>query len=151
MVTIKQYCLALPYWAKVRLFNALKESILQETDNPDRRLPKPTDANRGETLLQAMADVLGEPVDIDSRRARFVWARTMVAYQLTQEGFTTSEVGEQIGRDHATVSYHNSKMQFVLDHPYAYEDIIDIWKQFQTRLQYDIHTGTNQDPLQVGV
>ena len=151
MVTIKQYCLALPYWARVRLMTALRESVIHDTDNPDRRLPRATDANRGETLLQAMADVLGEPVDIDSRRARFVWARTMIAYQLTKEGFTTSEVGEQIGRDHATVSYHNSRMQFVLDHPYAYEDIIDIWKQFQTRLQYDIHEGTTVDSLQVGV
>ena len=151
MLTIKQYCLALPYWARVSLFNALKESILKEKDSPERRLPKKTDANRGTVLLDAMADVLGEPVDMYSRRAKFVWARAMVGYQLTQEGFSTAEAGEQIEKEHSTISYLNSKMRFVLEHPYAYEDIIDIWKQFQTRLQYDIHEGTTHDPLQMGV
>ena len=151
MVKIVDYCLALPYWSRVRLMAALKDSILEDTENPERRLPKILEANRGRTLLQVMGQVIGEPVDLESRHARFAWARAMVAYQLTQEGFSTSEVGEQIGRDHATVSYHNSKMRFILDHPYAYKDIVDIWKQFQNRLQYDINKGTDGDPLQMGV
>ena len=135
MVTIKDYCLALPYWSRVRLFNALKESIINEADNPDHRIATIKETGRGERLFQVMEDILGEPVNDNSKRPRYVWARAMIGYQLTQEGFSTTEAGEQIGRDHASVSYHNAKMRFVLDHPYAYPDIIDIWKQFQNRIK----------------
>lgn len=134
MVTIKQYCLALPYWARVRLFNALKESILESAENREHRVTVTTIRGRGDYLLQVMGDILGEPVEIESRKARFVWARAMVAYQLTLEGYSTKDAGEQIGKDHASISHHNAKMRFVLEHPYAYPDIVDIWKQFQNKV-----------------
>lgn len=134
MVTIKDYCLALPYWARVRLFNALKESIIKEADNPEHRIATIKDIGRGERLFQVMEDIIGEPVKDNSKRPTYVWARAMIGYQMTQEGFSQTEVGEQIGRNHASVSYHNAKMRFVLEHPYAYPDIIHIWKQFQKRI-----------------
>ena len=151
MVKIVDYCLALPYWSRVRLMAALKDSILEDAENKERRLPHILEGNRAEILMEKMGEVLGEPVDKHSRHARFAWARAMVAHQLTSEGFRSTEAGKAIGKHYTTVSYMNNKIRFVLDHPYAYPDIIDIWKQFQNRLQYDIHKGTDGDPLQVGV
>ena len=150
MVTIKQYCLALPYWARVRLFQALKESIIDDAEAKDHRLPKILQANRGDFLLDRIGRVIGEPVDLHSRLARFVWARTMVGYQLTRDGMTSQQVADVIGKDRSTISYLNAKMQFVIDHPYAYEDIIDIWKRFQKQIEDGIQQGTDADPLQVG-
>lgn len=149
-VRIVDYCLRLPYSKRVQLMAALKESILQDADKEERRNPRVVPQDRGQILLSAMGRVLGERVDMDSRTPRMAWAKAMVGYQLLQEGCTLKEAGRHLGKDHSSLSYMRNKMQFVRDHPYAYEDVTSIWKQFQKQIKDDIHTGTDADPLQVG-
>lgn len=139
MMTLRERCLGLPYKDRINLCAALQESIKHE--RREGRNPNPS---RGEILLGYMAEILGEPIPVKSRESRFVWARTMVAYQLTQEGFTTGEAGRMLGRDHSTIIHLRNKMQDALDYAYAYRDIVDIWKQFQNKLYHEIHRGTNQ-------
>ena len=148
-MTLKQYCLNLPLDSRVRLCNALQDSIRAEL--PERRVFLQRTPGRGEHLLGLMAEVIGEPVDRHSHKARFAWARTMVAYQLTQEGYSVTDAGVQMGKDHATISNCNNRMRAALAYPGQYRDVIDIWKQFQDRLQYEIQRGTNQDIEPMGV
>ena len=72
-----------------------------------------------------------------------VWVKTMVAYEMMQEGFTLAEIGRQIGRDHSTIIHYRHKMENALSLPQAYKDIIPVWEEFQKRLNDDIHEGTN--------
>jgi len=97
-----------------------------------------------------MEEILGEPIPVKSREVRFVWARTMVAYQLTQEGYTTEEAGRMMGKTHSDIIHLRNKMQDALDYSYAYKDIIDIWKQFQKLIDHDIHKGTTENPVRLG-
>lgn len=95
--------------------------------------------NRGYILLAHMGDILGEPVKLKSKERRFVLARTMVAYQLRSEGYTTLDAGRMMGKDHSTISYLTHKMKDALELDYAYKDIVYMWKQFQKLIQDDIH------------
>ena len=145
IITLEQRCLEMPYRYRVNLCAALQESILQE--RMDGKKPV---CSRGEILLEMMGEILGEPVDLKSRDARFVWARTMVTYQLLQEGFSTTEAGRMIGKDHSTAINMRRRMQDALDLPQAYKYIIDIWKQFQNKIDNEIHRGTTQDLISLG-
>lgn len=145
IITLEQRCLEMPYRYRLNLCAALQESILQE-----RMDGKKLVCNRGDILLEMMGEILGEPVDLKSRDARFVWARTMVTYQLLQEGFSTTEAGRMIGKDHSTVINMRMRMQDALDLPQAYKDIINIWNQFQNKIDNEIHRGTTQDLISMG-
>ena len=145
IITLEQRCLEMPYRYRLNLCAALQESILQE--RMDGKKPV---CSRGDILLEMMGEILGEPVDLKSRDARFVWARTMVTYQLLQEGFSTTEAGRMIGKDHSTAINMRRRMQDALDLPHAYKDIINIWKQFQNKIDNEIHRGTTQDLISLG-
>lgn len=145
IITLEQRCLEMPYRYRLNLCAALQESILQE--RMDGKKPV---CSRGDILLEMMGEILGEPVDLKSRDARFVWARTMVTYQLLQEGFSTTEAGRMIGKDHSTVINMRRRMQDALSLPQAYRDIVEIWNEFQKRIQDDIHKRTTENPVSLG-
>lgn len=145
IITLEQRCLEMPYRYRLNLCAALQESILQE-----RMDGKKLVCNRGDILLEMMGEILGEPVDLKSRDARFVWARTMVTYQLLQEGFSTTEAGRMIGKDHSTVINMRMRMQDALDLPQAYKDIINIWKQFKEKIDHDILERTTKNLVSLG-
>lgn len=102
-------------------------------------------------LLGEMADILGEKyISYVSRISSHVWARTMVAYQMIKEGYSTLEIGHQMMKDHSSVTYMKVKMQDALSLPQAYGDIIKIWNEFQKRIQDDIYKGTTENPVSLG-
>lgn len=91
-------------------------------------------------LLGEMAEILGvDYISYVSRIPSHVWARTMVAYQMILEGYTTTEIGHQMEKDHSSVIHMRKKMQDALSLPWAYKDIIPIWNEFQKRIKDDIH------------
>ncbi len=145
MTELTERCLELPYKERVELCSEIRQSILREWEEQIREKP-----GRGVILLGYMGEILGEPIPVSSRESRFVWARTMVAFQLLKEGYTTTEVGRMIGRDHSSVTSMRHRMQDALDYSFAYKDIIHIWKQFQNKLQDEIHRGTTENPVGLG-
>ena len=83
-----------------------------------------------------MAKVIGQKtISYLSREPMDVWARTMIAYQMLIEGYSTGEIGRQMMKDHSTIIYLRKKMEDVFAIPQAYRDIIDIWNNFQNRIQ----------------
>lgn len=138
MITLRDRCLALPYLDRVSLCEELRSSIERETETGTQ-----TKTNRGQELLGMMEEIMGEPIPLKSRKADYVWARTMVAYQLTREGITTTEAGRMLGKDHSTITFLKEKMEAALTYSYAYKDVVDIWKQFQKRIQDETDKRTD--------
>lgn len=102
-------------------------------------------------LLGEMADILGEKyISYVSRIPSHVWARTMVAYQMIKEGYSTMEIGHQMMKNHSSITHMKDKMQDALSLPQAYGDIIEIWNKFQKRIENETDTGTNQHTLPMG-
>lgn len=122
-------CLSLSLDDKKLLVGILQDSILGKYN-----------CTRGVELLDIYADVTGRKPNLFSRDKDDVWAKTMVAYQLLEEGYSLESVARQLYRkDHSSVIHYRQKMQDALDVPQAYQDILPIWNEFQKRIQDDIH------------
>ena len=115
-----------------------------EKDNRDFQC-----ALRGGILLGYMEEIFGHRIDLFRRDSVDVWARAMVSYRLMREGFTTTEIGVQLMKDHSTVSHLNKKMKEALDHPHYYNDILPFWQEFLNKIENDIHERPIGDPVSV--
>ena len=90
-------------------------------------------------LMRVVAEIMGmQTIDYFSRDAESAWARTLVAWQMTREGYKVAEIGRQMMKDHSSVSHMTKKMRDVFAVPTAYKDIVYIWNSFQTKLQDEI-------------
>lgn len=137
MMTLENMCLSLSFKERMRLCESLRNSIIKE-----RMERRPLPIGRCGFLMSYMEEILGEPIPTKSRVTRYVWARTMVAYQLIMEGYSTVEVGKMLNKDHSTVIHLRNKMQDALDYRFAYMDIMIIWDQFQNKISNELHEGT---------
>lgn len=139
-MSIEEMCLQLPIEDRTQLCNILQESITRE-----RKMGIPVE--RPAFLYRMMADVLGvDDIPVKSRRAEFVWARSILAYQLVKEGMTASEAGRFLGKDHSTIIYMRRRVEDALMYPKQYTDVIYIWKQFQKKIEDETtDKGTSQD------
>ena len=136
-MSIEEMCLQLPIKDRTQLCNILQESIARE------RKERPA------FLKRMMAEVLGvDDIPAKSRRAEFVWARSILAYQLVKEGMTASDAGRFLGKDHATIIYMRRRVEDALMYPKQYTDVIYIWKQFLKKIEDETtDKGTSQDPV----
>ena len=136
-MSIEEMSLQLPMEERVELCNHLQESITRE------RKERPA------FLKRMIAEVLGvDDIPVKSRRAEFVWARSILAYQLVKEGMTASEAGRFLGKDHSTIIYMRRRVEDALMYPKQYTDVIYIWKQFQKRIEDETtDKGTSQYPV----
>ena len=130
---------------KVELREYLSDMI-----NSSRRLNQ--SPLRCSILLGTMAATLGweHPIPYEGRESHYVWARTMVAYQMSKEGYTTIEIGRQMMKNRTTISHLLKKMQDVFAFPQMYEDVLKMYYKFQKQIEYDIHERTTENPISLG-
>ena len=122
-------CLSLSLDEKKQLLARVKASI-------DGR----EDCTRAVDLLDIYSAITGRRVNLFSRDQGDVWARTMVAYQMIQEGYTLESISRQLyKKDHSVIINYRQKMENALAVPDAYRDIMPIWNEFQKRIDNDIH------------
>ena len=65
-----------------------------------------------------------------SRGRSDVLVRYFISHQMKREGYSLSEIGRAMGRDHATILGHIRKLDWMLAQPRAYRDEIDKYKKF---------------------
>ena len=141
---LKQMCEGLTLQDMVELRECLTDMI-----NSANRVSK--SPLRCSILLGDMAKVMGrESIGYHSRESCEVWARTMVAFQMCKEGYTTGEIGRQMEKDHSTIIHLRNKMRDVFSLPQMYGDILEIWNRFQKQIGNDIHKGTTENPVSLG-
>lgn len=86
--------------------------------------------------LDIYQDITGRKVNLFSRDQADVWGKTMVGYQLLQEGFSIAAVTRMLyRRDHSCIIRYRKKMEDALAVPEAYQDIIPIWNEFKKRIE----------------
>ena len=119
--------LELPVSERNRIISALSESV-----GHDQR---PTCEERGPQLMGIMAEIHGvDSIPVKSRLAWVVWSRIIVSNQLRKEGYSLSEIGRAIGKDHCTVSYYLIKMDDALKNPVFYGLELKVYREFLQRL-----------------
>lgn len=134
MVTLTEQVLGLPLSLKRELYALLADSLAKAKEQP----APARDGSRLGILFSLMGDALGEPVHRKSRIARYVTARTFIAYELLEEGYTTTEVGKMMGKDHATIVYLRGKMLNYFNLPLVFDEELALWKRFKQKIEdYD--------------
>ena len=127
----------------------LREFLSDMIDSSRRLSQSPL---RCSMLMGTMAAALGweHPIPFEGRESHYVWARTMVAYQMSKEGYTTIEIGRQMMKNRTTIIHLMKKMQDVFAFPQMYEDVLKMWYKFQKQIEYDIHERTTENPISLG-
>lgn len=126
---LKRRCEGLTLADKISLRDWLSEVIMTTGGRKQTAL-------RCAELLDAVAEAMGvSRIPFVSRSQSHVWARTMVAYQMIKEGYTTGEIGLQMHKNHSTVTHMRKKMQDALDVPGIFKDIVSVWNRFQNNIQ----------------
>lgn len=127
----------------------LREYLSDMIDSSRRLSQSPL---RCSVLLGTMAAALGweKPIPYEGREAHFVWARTMVAYQMSKEGYHTVEIGRQMMKNRTTIIHLLNKMQDVFALPQMYENELEMWYKFQKQIEHDIHERTTENLVGLG-
>lgn len=91
---------------------------------------------RSEILLAEFADLIGvDYISCVRRNSIYVWARSMVAYQMMQEGYGIREIAGQMLKAPASVRHMREKMEDAFALPKAYGDILELWNKFQNKIR----------------
>ena len=127
----------------------LREFLSDMIDSSRRLSQSPL---RCSILLGTMAAALGweKPIPYEGRESHYVWARTMVAYQMSKEGYHTVEIGRQMMKNRTTIIHLLKKMQDVFALPQMYENELEMWYKFQKQIEYDIYERTTENPICLG-
>ena len=57
--------------------------------------------------------------------------RAFVSYMLRSEGYSYSEIGRLLQRDHSTIMYLYKRMEDILSLPHVYRKEIDMFREFE--------------------
>ena len=127
----------------------LREFLSDMIDSSRRLSQSPL---RCSILLGTMAAALGweKPIPYEGRESHYVWARTMVAYQMSKEGYHTVEIGRQMMKNRTTIIHLLKKMQDVFALPQMYENELEMWYKFQKQIEHDIHERTTENLVSLG-
>lgn len=70
----------------------------------------------------------------DSRERENILIRSFVAYKLHEEGYSYSEIGKMLKRDHSTVTNLVHRMRDMLSLPVMYRQEVQQFKRFEEML-----------------
>lgn len=104
------------------------ESILRYLRN-ENNVPPPIE-ERYPGVLACAEQVCGNKLT-DSRERENILIRSFVAYKLHEEGYSYSEIGKMLKRDHSTVTNLVHRVRDMLSIPYAYKEEVAKYKEFE--------------------
>lgn len=104
------------------------EGILEHLRQKNKCLPKCSE--RYEYILDRAEKSVGEKLS-SQRTAGNTLIRSIVAYQMRKEGYTITDIGKQMNRDHSTVTHLVRKFNDMLSVPAAYESEIEMFRDFE--------------------
>lgn len=118
-------CLGLRQEHKKRLIDILQDSMkIDESDD-----------SRFQTLLGIATELCGTGIMTKTIEPMSSLGRNMIAYQLRKEGYTSSQIGRLLQRNHATVVNMIAKIQDLIEFPNTFLDEEEIWNKFQLKLR----------------
>ncbi len=86
--------------------------------------------DRANHLCRVMKEVSGVDIKNPHRDRLHVVSRAMVATTLLEEGMTTIQVGQILGKNHATISHYKGLMEVFLSSP-GYDAEMELWEKYK--------------------
>ena len=94
-------------------------------------------SQRWDTILYKAIMVTGYPYTPGSRDAQSVLCRTISAWRMMDEGYTISDIGKAMGKDHSTVSYYAKQRKDAIELPVAYREHLAMYGKLILALSND--------------
>lgn len=88
----------------------------------------------GKKYIALMHEISGTDPLESTRKKLAVWARNIIAYQLSLDGYVQEEIATVIRRDRNTVPHCIKSMEFALNCPRQYPIEIMMWNQFREKI-----------------
>lgn len=129
-------CLQLSPGEKRHIIDTLTKSCHEEERKFSKRV------GRGQELIDIVCDILGIEEIPNNRVSMSVLARSLVAYQMSLEGYTTTYIGKIINRDHSTITLLKERVSNMLKMPNFYPHEMVVWNEFKKRIENETDTTT---------
>lgn len=95
----------------------------------ENEVPPPIE-ERFPFILSCAELACGQALD-ESRDKDNTLIRCFVAYRLHKDGYSYSEIGKMMKRDHSTITHLSHRMRDMLSIPYAYKSEVAKYKEFE--------------------
>lgn len=95
-------------------------------------VPPPIE-ERHEHVLACAERACGQSLT-SARNSQNTLIRCFVAYQLHRDGYSYSEIGKVMKRDHSTITHLDHRMRDMLSIPNAYKSEVQQYKRFEEML-----------------
>ncbi len=119
---LRRQVLDLPMADRLALLEALRVSI---------QVPNIGRASRLEFLADKMTEVSGVNIrETKDRSRRVVWTRYIFCFVARREGYSQTNIGEVIGRDHSTICYAERRVNEAFSIPAAYAPEIELYNKY---------------------
>jgi len=92
---------------------------------------------RVQKMVSLMANVSGyteQEIICHSRSYPLCYLRYCIFWQLAQEGWTRTAIGQEFNMDHSSVSYGIGKIEHILKIKATYDELFDLFSQFKQKL-----------------
>lgn len=110
----------LPIADRAALAGMLRISV-GEPSNPQERM---------QYFADKMQEVSGIDVKKRSRDRETVTARCLFMFVARREGYSQSDIGRFVGRDHATVCHAENRVKDMFSFPNAYKEEINLYNKY---------------------
>ena len=92
--------------------------------------------DRFERYKRAMMIVCGFDFTEKEKSRAYVDCRTVVAWKLHEDGFTTGIIGSLMDKEHSSIVQYLRRMDNALEFPNAWKDLITLKGWFEKKLEY---------------
>jgi len=82
---------------------------------------------RWDTVLFTAIRVTGKPYTTGSRDAQTVLVREIAAWRMMDEGYSITDIGRAMGKDHSTVSYYARMRKDAVAIPMAFREHLTMY------------------------
>lgn len=111
---------------KVELIKHLREALLL---TPLQKV-MPNPRVRAEQYRSILLQLTGLDAFSKWRDYPLCYLRAMIAYKMRSEGYSTTQVGRGLAKDHSTITHYERMIEDVLHTPEAFADINEIYNKF---------------------
>lgn len=88
-----------------------------------------------DTYVDIMRDIVGESILERRRQSRLVYARYIVAHQLSLDNYGVSAISRMLHLHHSTVIYAIKKVKYMLKEPNMFPEECKILNNFKNRVK----------------
>ena len=84
--------------------------------------------------IGVMECIMGTDIRKKGHDRSAAYARAVVSHVMIKDGYTESEIGRLLNRNHSTINHYKNIMNTVMEYPNQYKDIINLYEKYRNHI-----------------